>query len=479
MKKRPAATACSNAQIKKARATYQLPASAQRLGVRGVVVNTWMVERYGKTPHCQGCLGNRKVARHTDVCRARMHKLHIKELARPPPPFPWQFHSDSELLAEFRRVRDQILPVIRAEPLPSLPVPFLGGGMLCSNMFFQYERMQTARYGKESMVDAWRRPEIYSKVLEYGKKVRAAGDLHESDHEPWRRLVFMLHPPSQFSPVTAMRIYEVFDAQRVFDPYAGWGDRCLAAMLRGCKYYGVDSNDHLKEPFKRMIKFFTPDIVANSLSVQMVSSKRPRSQRTTGAAKFDTMIRKLVLDSRQIARDLIHVDVGHKAEEIVGGKFDFDFDLVFSSPPFFNMGGDFANDANKVDGCIVERYHACESSCETFMKRSLVPVVKFCFKKNPDAWVCLYIPGGMKKALEKEVGPCRMELPIKTRSGGRLRDGAGASSSIFCWNSRFGEAAKKLAAKMKGLAKRGSVIAVPRKTTIRKRSKSLGILRNP
>merc|ERR1719240_1026097 len=98
---------------------------------------------------------------------------------------------------------------------------------------------------------------------------------------------------------------------------------------------------------------------------------------------------------------------------------------------------------------------------------SLVPLVRFCLERKPDAWVCLYIPRGMKELLEKEVGPCRMELTIKTRKGGRLRDGAGAESVVFCWNAKFGVVARQLAAKLESLALAGdenvSAIAADRK----------------
>jgi hypothetical protein len=51
--------------------------------------------------------------------------------------------------------------------------------------------------------------------------------------------------PFQFPPYVAGMVYRYFNAKNVFDPYTGWGDRCLGEMVLGINYIGCDSNNHV------------------------------------------------------------------------------------------------------------------------------------------------------------------------------------------------------------------------------------------
>lgn len=388
-------------------------------------VTKWKVQRYGKTPKCPGCSGrllhSRKGSRHSTECRARISKLYNAEASLPPPAFPWENRSDDTLLAEFSRVRDHVVPGMHKLPIVTVPVGFDSGVMMCSDHFFQYERLRTPRFGRLSAFESWQRLDVNSRILEGCAKAKARGDRNRSHFSPLRALKFMYHPPSQFPPILALRIYLFFGAQHVFDPYAGWGDRCLAAMLCGCQYHGIDSNKHLKEPFENMISFFTSE---------------PRYKISDGSKA-------------------ICIQAGHKAEDVCKEGDRLDFDFVFSSPPFFRTGGDFAKDESTREDTVIEAYHGCETNLQKFMKESLIPVVQFCLKTKPDAWVCLYMPPDMKRLLEKAVGPCRMKLPIHTHVGGRACDGADAESTVYCWHASFGSDARKLCAKLKKIAASG------------------------
>eukprot|EP00931_Biecheleriopsis_adriatica_P086159 TRINITY_DN60877_c0_g1_i1.p1 TRINITY_DN60877_c0_g1~~TRINITY_DN60877_c0_g1_i1.p1 ORF type:complete len:243 (+),score=20.66 TRINITY_DN60877_c0_g1_i1:79-729(+) len=129
------------------------------------------------------------------------------------------------------------------------------------------------------------------------------------------------------------------------------------------------------------------------------------------------------------------VDVGRKSEHAIQNPFDFDFDLVFTSPPFFCTGTDWASSEGYRDDQLIEVYHGCETSCEKFMAESLIPVARFCLQARPASWLCFHLPKGMKEILEQEIGPCRMELPFKT---------AGFENVVYCWNAEFGHAARRL-----------------------------------
>ena len=81
-------------------------------------------------------------------------------------------------------------------------------------------------------------------------------------------IVFMKRAPSHFSPYAAGIVYKYFNAKKVFDPYAGWGDRCLAAICLDIDYVGVDSNEKLKVPFKKLISKFN-----HSSNIKFISDK--------------------------------------------------------------------------------------------------------------------------------------------------------------------------------------------------------------
>ena len=70
----------------------------------------------------------------------------------------------------------------------------------------------------------------------------------------WRKDAFgtwvhLARAPSHFPPAVAGRLYRLFGARSVADPFAGWGDRCIAAMALRLRYLGADSNVNLRNPY--------------------------------------------------------------------------------------------------------------------------------------------------------------------------------------------------------------------------------------
>lgn len=96
---------------------------------------------------------------------------------------------------------------------------------------------------------------------------------------------------------------------------------------------------------------------------------------------------------------------------------ELNFDLVFSSPPFWNEKGH-----------MIEQYNYTDSlDYITFLNTSLVPVIKKCLYKK--IWVCLYIPANMYKDLLKIIG--RANKKIKFNRRGSKEDGI-----IYCWKTK-------------------------------------------
>jgi len=64
--------------------------------------------------------------------------------------------------------------------------------------------------------------------------------------------------PSQFKPVIAKTIYDMYEAENVFYMSMGWGDRLagFSASKHGKYYYGTDPNTSTFPDYKRQIEFY-------------------------------------------------------------------------------------------------------------------------------------------------------------------------------------------------------------------------------
>jgi len=62
------------------------------------------------------------------------------------------------------------------------------------------------------------------------------------ESNPKTALALRKYIASQFRPAAALAIYKLFNAQSVYDPCGGWGDRMIAAMAAGIDYHCRDTN---------------------------------------------------------------------------------------------------------------------------------------------------------------------------------------------------------------------------------------------
>jgi len=93
----------------------------------------------------------------------------------------------------------------------------------------------------------------------------------------------------------ALTIYDMFNAKKILDPSAGWGDRLLSAIGHGAELYvGVDPNENLKNSYNNIISSLVEPSKQNNFSV---------------------------------------ITDGFETADIPQN----DYDLVFTSPPFFDL----------------------------------------------------------------------------------------------------------------------------------------------
>ena len=154
--------------------------------------------------------------------------------------FPWRQYTREELVKEYVRLYEYTNKSENTDILQRSHV-----GYKCSNFFLQYERMNTRTRGNKTGVEYWADKMDY--CIERQKV---------DTHDLFGIVQHLCHTPSQFPPNVASRMYKIFNATAVLDPFAGWGDRCVAAMSMGIDYTGIDSNINLKEYYEKMIDFF-------------------------------------------------------------------------------------------------------------------------------------------------------------------------------------------------------------------------------
>ena len=243
--------------------------------------------------------------------------------------FPWRQISDNDIMIDLQKLRKKLLISNNTD---SLSYQTSRNGYKCTDRFFQYERLSTRSGFHISCVDLWEKNRNH--FLDYWKKQKTKKDLFGT-------IVFMNRAPSHFSPFVAGMIYKHFKATKVYDPYAGWGDRCLAAIALNIEYIGIDSNPNLTYAYNSMINFFECSNI-----------------------KF----------------------IYGKSEDVV---INYHPDLIFSSPPFWN------------NGKILEHYNDCENDMVKFIEKSISVLFSKYLHQVP---IALYINKFMYDILEKNYG---------------------------------------------------------------------------
>jgi hypothetical protein len=196
-------------------------------------------------------------------------------------------------------------------------------GLKTLDYFFLHHRIKARTKGisfYEAVKDSEERSHLNDLVRRYKKKAITEYDatgLLKAQYQ-----VFQLYYGSinQFRPTIARWIYATLGAKRgILDFSSGWGGRCLAAMSMGIPYIGVDANTKLETSYKRLVEL-DPNATV-------------------------TMIFK-------------------PSEQVDFSKYDYD--LVFTSPPYF----------------MIERYERMPAyaSKQEFLEHFFFPVTLHAWK---------------------------------------------------------------------------------------------------
>lgn len=117
-----------------------------------------------------------------------------------------------------------------------------------SDFFHRHNRMLAGHVNFNSPIEAWkdrRKRKLVLKSLFSLKQPQLTVNAIETS------FALRHYVASQFKPAIAKAIYDLFDACDVWDPSAGWGDRFagFSASSRTRSYVGTDPNENLHEGY--------------------------------------------------------------------------------------------------------------------------------------------------------------------------------------------------------------------------------------
>lgn len=122
--------------------------------------------------------------------------------------------------------------------------------------FNELPRMKARRRDKPySAFEAWNKKEtVLEGWIQHKIQRKETITLIDMREQLWK----MGLECNAFKATLAISIYKIFQAKRILDFSAGWGDRLLAAMAYGAeRYLGYDPNPDLQKGYQEMIHLFT------------------------------------------------------------------------------------------------------------------------------------------------------------------------------------------------------------------------------
>lgn len=170
--------------------------------------------------------------------------------------------------------------------------------------FTEYQRVRAKYYGEE-----------FSPYEYYmANKDKFNGTVHQKREQLYNTKIrdskykSNLREANQFKITITTYIIDYFNCRKMLDFSSGWGDRLLGAIVRDIEYVGIDANKDLKYGHDEIIKTFG--------------------------------------DKNK------HRIIYNYAEDVNYDDLDDDFDICFTSPPFFNVEI-YSEDIKLADSYVV------------------------------------------------------------------------------------------------------------------------------
>jgi len=257
---------------------------------------------------------------------------------------------EKDAIASYQALKDTepTYPEFRRMGLPAL------------DFFFLQHRLKAKTRSHLSFYDAMKSPERRAHLLELVKRYKKKTPREYETPEALLKAqyqVFQLYYGSinQFRPMVAKWLYLRLKPKRgILDYSAGWGGRLLAAMSLGIPYIGIDANTKMETSYRRMIRTLEPDA---------------------------------------------RVQLFFQPSETVDFSA-FDYDLVFTSPPYF----------------MLEEYEKMPDyvSKANFLERFFVPVTLAAWKHlRRGGHMALNMPEEMFEAIKDKLPKTKERIRMK------------------------------------------------------------------
>jgi DNA modification methylase len=262
--------------------------------------------------------------------------------------YPYKNPSKADSIADYQKLVDFDASVIGHSRV----------GILACDYIFERFRSKVSYDNRKSKSDAWKDPQIRSKMIEYAMRWNSKTEAELTKANIRAALDFNFGSVANFRPAVAKYVYKRFKANSVLDPSSGWGNRMLTAMSMDIDYIGVDSNTKLRPGYKKMFSTFK-----SKSNVDIITAK---SQ-----------------------------DVDY---------YKYSYDLIFTSPPYF--------DIERYDGMgYVDK--------ETFLDDYFIPTFSNAYQSlNPGGHIAINCPQEMIKHLSFIGKFKKIKMPIANRNGG-------------------------------------------------------------
>jgi hypothetical protein len=217
---------------------------------------------------------------------------------------------------------------------------------IITDYFTEYARIKASVNGNKSPYEMWQDPKFKSDITTIVKKYSLSKDFKPSKlYELQRDAIYAnIKECTNFKVSAAVEIYKLFNAQIVFDPFGGWGDRMIgAAAADVIKYVCTDINANLKRGYSEISEFIQ-----------------------TGC---ETKIKYRIMPIEKYTLLEFKEDFGTNAP-----------DCIFTSSPFHNY------EIYNIDNPVIESY-------ETWLKDWLLPVIDQLWGiLKPMGYLALHLP---------------------------------------------------------------------------------------
>lgn len=189
-------------------------------------------------------------------------------MSAPAYPYKRLYMSDAEVMERFARLREYEMPVSdgrfsvkNLRDVPATKLMYNGQYQLVEVRTENYEKYDNlSDYFQEHVRVNCRRVDQSQSPLEYWRSHTQYGRVDLADPDAVRAIrdqLFAEHYEcTTFKPSLMVGFGKKFGATSILDISAGWGDRLIGALALGVPYVGVDPNADLHAGYTKMIRTF-------------------------------------------------------------------------------------------------------------------------------------------------------------------------------------------------------------------------------